>query len=229
MLDMLEDLREVDRIARWCVSHNQWVVDPHDAYQEARSAILERVAEAVGGAEVTGRDLVEAGKRAIGQMVAADRGDDQSKPRVRSYWAPVAADPSEERIVERLALAEVFSSLTPWEQQQLLTFAAHGSAATASAHLGLTRNALTISLGKARRTFFDRWFDWEQPPPLPRLPSARGERLHTHCSRGHEFTPENTVRMTGMTSRALSGRRCRACRIEEGRRRRERRAEEDAS
>ena len=209
MLDMLEDLREIDRMAQWCVSRNlAWVNDPREALDEARSAILEKVAESAAGAEVTKQDLVVAGKQAIRRMVKADNKGDGVN--ATTYWTPAASDPMDERIIERIALDEVFSSLSDDGQELLLTFVAHGDSHAAAEHMGITPIALMKRLRLVRESFFRKWFDWEVAPTLPPLPRTRAE-LATHCGRGHEFTPESTGYRRGKNTTARKVRYCRAC------------------
>lgn len=219
-MEIFDDLRAVDRIAKWAVARNTWLADPWWAYEEARAAVLELIANAYNsGGDLTDRDLTLAAKRAVHRL-----GDEHQKDRglnARKFWDITHTAPSPEgRVVERLALREVFDVQPAANQELLLTLACHGSATAAARHLGLPVKAMYKRLAKARQAFIETWFDWECPPPLAPVPRARGQRLATHCGRGHEFTPENTghsrshVRKKGQQQRhqpRVTNRWCRTC------------------
>lgn len=220
--DLLADLRQIDRIARRCISwYIAWLDDPGEALKESRSAILEKVAEAAAGEEVTVHDLFTAGKVALRWTAKAEAKEDGS--RAAMYWdapvrsphgglrlAPQASDSMEDRIVERIALREVFTSLPTEEQTLLLTYAAHDDVHAAASHMGVHVDTFRTRLRAARGLFLETWFDWEQAPNLPKL--SYHKTLGTHCGRGHEFTPENTGYQRGRRSSVQNKRYCKACR-----------------
>lgn len=212
MLDMLEDLREVDRMARRCVRRtlrfrSGW--DVHDMTQEARAAILERLAWAsAANVEISAADLLAAASR---ELDALDREQNRALgDRATVYWMDIAGDdgipqvtgnvkvhtdeaPFVEPFIERLALIQAFRQLRPSSQEILLVHALHDCRAEATAeHLLVTPTRVFQRLRQARQEFYEHWFDWE---PVPAgIPSARRRDVDrsTHCAQGHEFTPENT-------------------------------------
>ncbi|MFT3862045.1 hypothetical protein [Micropruina sp.] len=212
-MDILEDLREVDYMARWCVSQNlsHLTGSVEDAFDEARSAILEKVAEhaASQGSLSSRHDLIVAGKRAVQRLIKA--AGKHRGPAAVSYWT-AACDPWDERLLDRLAVHEVMRVLPLEMQETLLTYAAHDQNIEATAkHFTVDISVMYRRIRRARQQFITVWFDWEVPAK-PRHREHVGQApLATHCGRGHEFTPENTLRTRSKRSIARTGRRCRAC------------------
>lgn len=196
-MDLLEDLREVDRISWLCAVGKSRFMDGQIAelFDEARSGILENIATSYqNGKELTRDDLFNAGFAAISSYW--DEPDKHSGSRARGFWADwctrlPAKDTFEERLVERVAIHEVLSSMPLNEQETLLLLAAHGSVTSSAAHLGVSVKVMSSRTRKARARFFELWFDWEPAPPVPHSTHVL-QQPATHCGRGHEFTPENT-------------------------------------
>lgn len=107
-------------------------------------------------------------------------GEHDEKPRFLQYWLPITAPMSDftDRIVEREALPQVLSKLTPREYEAIATLAAYGSQKAAAEALGLTSRAFGMRLWNARMRLWRFWFEHETPPPRSRTSA-------TTCRYGH--------------------------------------------
>lgn len=144
-------------------------------------------------------------------------------PRFALYWAPRVEQSHEERIVDRLTSEQVFTKVTGVYRDAVVSLAVHGDYAAAAASLGINYSALTVRLTAARRTFLRYWHEGETPH-RPRRTDRRIEsyaiNLSTQCSKGHEYTPENTrVRYRIVRGKPNQSRVCRACEADRGKKR----------
>ncbi len=81
------------------------------------------------------------------------------------YWwftASPARSP-ENRVTERVALAQIWPRLHPVHQQALAALAAHGDHGRAAASLGISRRLFTTRLSDARQAFLKLWHEGESP------------------------------------------------------------------
>ncbi|MFD9950808.1 helix-turn-helix domain-containing protein, partial [Nonomuraea sp. NPDC059022] len=82
------------------------------------------------------------------------------------YWRTTTAHPTplEDRVVERLALAQIWPTLTVRQQQALTYLAAHeGDYSRAAEAMGVTRANLSAHLGTARIRILQLWHQGEVP------------------------------------------------------------------
>jgi DNA-directed RNA polymerase specialized sigma24 family protein len=120
------------------------------------------------------REVIRAGWRAIGDHV--DRGHrfygrDSHDRYVRTtagferYWWTVArATPGpEERVTDRVALAQIWPQLRPVHREVLAALAAHDDYGRAAEALGKSRKTFTTLVGQARQAFLDLWHQGESP------------------------------------------------------------------
>jgi hypothetical protein len=63
----------------------------------------------------------------------------------------------EERVVDRVAVAQIWPRLRPLHQQVPAALAAHEDYGRAAAALGKSRKTFTTQVGQARRAFLDLW------------------------------------------------------------------------
>lgn len=92
----------------------------------------------------------------------------------RFWWAQARTVPSPEgRIVERVALWQVFARLRPSSQRILLAKAAHGDNDAAAAALGRSRSSFVTQLGQARNEFLVLWHEGETPSRIWQYDRAR--------------------------------------------------------
>lgn len=163
-------------------------------------------------------DLVRTGAAAISRMVEADlrhRGyrdrnafnGGGSAPRFAAYWWGANTTPSpEERVVNRVAAAQVLALLSPTQLSAVAALAVTGDHAEAVTMLDVPRGTYVARLGRARRIVLTWWHEGETPrkPPIDRRSGPRRPRA-THCRNGHERTPDNVYRCRGRADR------CRQC------------------
>jgi hypothetical protein len=127
------------------------------------------------------RDLVEAGRTEIDGTASADarqhgrarparrhpgdRYGDGLAPRFRTFWwdqsLPVPS--CENRVVERLALAQIWPRLSQRHREALAALAALEDYDLAAAAMGITRGTFNVHVSRARREFLALWHEHEQP------------------------------------------------------------------
>ncbi|MFJ8929293.1 hypothetical protein ACIRLA_22210 [Streptomyces sp. NPDC102364] len=170
-------LDDVERIA-WGVaaSSDRWhratpVGERHD---HARYGIVVHLLAA--DAPPTDRDLYTAGLAEINRAVhseftavgrtdtADERGEFGYLPQVARYWHQAVTNPVEERVLERLALAQVWPLLTDLQRGALATLASCGDYEQAATALGVKLSALDMRLAAGRRKVAAAWFEHETPP-----------------------------------------------------------------
>jgi hypothetical protein len=171
----LADLHGIARLAVHAAG--RMAGDWYDRYDVAWSAI----AEALYSAEhwPPGHDLVHAGKLAVWATVDDDRrhhgyyrrksiggqAGPGSSPAFATWWdvfaRPVTSP--EHRVVERLALAQIWPTLTPGQRRALSALATFGDYQAAAAALGLSRTAFVSAVSAGRRRFLAAWHEGEVP------------------------------------------------------------------
>jgi hypothetical protein len=120
------------------------------------------------------RELIRAGWRAIGEHIKSNsqfhghNTDDRyagTRPRFEGYWRHVAQPASgpEDRIIERVALAQIWPCLRPVHREALLALAAHGDYGQAAQALGKPYTTFKADISRARRQFLKLWHEGEAP------------------------------------------------------------------
>jgi hypothetical protein len=143
-------------------------------FQERRELAWSAIAECLYASDEapSRHELITAGQRAIGEQVRADcvtRGIASERgyivmPHFWRYWYQARPTQGpEERVVDRLALAQIWDELSSGHQQVLLALAAHDDHDRAARSLGLTRSAYRNRLSMARQAFYLLWHEGEQP------------------------------------------------------------------
>lgn len=80
------------------------------------------------------------------------------------WWHTASTTPSpENKVTDRVALAQIWPRLRPGHQQVLAALAAHGDYGLAAASLGISRQLFTARLSEARQAFLRRWHEGEAP------------------------------------------------------------------
>lgn len=117
-------------------------------------------------------EVYKAAMRAIGRAsdrelrehgVARTADGLQAMPRFDAYWAPRAAPGADARVVERVALWQIWEMLRPRHQLALLALAAHGDYAAAAQAAGYSCASFTCLVSEARTAFFALWHEGEAP------------------------------------------------------------------
>lgn len=205
--------------------------DVEEMHSVAWSAIAEHLYAAPADEPPATSDLVAAGQRALQEFLRLElrhhgreqvnRRADGVMPRFILFWDWTGRPtPSPEaRIVEQEALWQILPLLTPGQRDVVHALATHGSYQAAAFALDLTYKAFTVRLHFARRRFFELWLEGETPRQGRvdrRVGRARPAR--THCSEGHELTPENITLERGLRDgRRTATRRCATCNRERAR------------
>lgn len=165
------NLADLDRLARASLWRSWMATIPFaDRYQTAWSAIAEHLCAADTRPEPV--DLIRAAEDAISQARYDDwhhqgfdynRGDG-TMGRFVAYWTGLGATPDPApRVIDHIALWQIWPQLTPNHRNALLALATHGDYQTAAGTLGLTYKAYTMLLVRARRAFFALWHEGETP------------------------------------------------------------------
>ncbi|MET7795734.1 hypothetical protein [Streptomyces decoyicus] len=211
-------MRDLDRAARAaCTADRSLSSNVSLRYDLAWSAIAEHLVTA--DQPPAWNELVRVGWQAIYQDVKAVRrlygvdstgrsGEVGSAPRFIAYWTHVPTDAVGDGIVERIAVHQVLATLPEHQRQAVVALATQDDYQRAADSLGLKYGTLTARIRLGRRGFRALWFAPETAPPTKgtdrRVASRAG--IPNHCPKGHEFTPENTIRRP-----SSRGRRCRTC------------------
>lgn len=218
----LHDLDQMTRAA--VIADRSMASDIQDRKDAAWSAIAEHLCEAEEAP--TRQELIRVGWQAIykeirggyqeyGYAARAWDAGHASAPRFVQYWySPVQAG-HDERIIERLAAAQIAASLTQARREAVTALAVTGDWSQAAALLGISYDSFNQRIRAARRAFLALWCEgetphWSQYNKTRRVPST--VEASTHCGNGHERTPENT----NVSTRIVRGqrrtiRRCRVC------------------
>jgi hypothetical protein len=197
-------------------------------------------------------DLVRAGQDAIHRLVAGEmhhHGYNKAKSAGGAYNGPASSsvfirfwtnphpDSPERRIVERTALQQIMPRLSPGQREAIYALAVHDDYLAAARAIGQSYEGFKSQVSKGRRRFLELWHEGEEPSKqwgTDRRVAVHGKELATHCGRGHEWTPENTIHRTyKRAGKPSKSRVCRACQKLRGEQRtqaeRERRARGDAA
>jgi hypothetical protein len=89
-------------------------------------------------------------------------GDGRAPVRLRPAAARPASGP-EDRVIERIALAQIWPCLRPAHREALLALAAHGDYGLAARALGKPYSTFKADISRARREFLKLWHEGEAP------------------------------------------------------------------
>lgn len=166
-------VRDLDRLARFAVRiANLHSLPAHDRYDEALSAIGLHLAAA--DQPPTERELKAAGARAINDLHDREdkhhganrrrhlgRGD---VPRFQAYWALTKSTPSfEDRVVDRVALAQIWPALSPMQKATLTAYAEHEDHTAAMEAAGASPSTYKTHIKRGRDKVFALWHEGEAP------------------------------------------------------------------
>lgn len=166
-------LTNLDRLARTVVSNSRtwWPAgDRDDQYAAAWHGIVERLYSS--DSEPTRIDLMEAGRQTLADDVRSsmrhhgtrrDTSNNGQKYAMYWEWAGRATPSPEPGIVERLALHQIFPTLTPGQRAALEALAAAGDYDEAARLFGTSAAGLKSQLMKGRRGFRALWHEGETP------------------------------------------------------------------
>ncbi|MFJ2202407.1 hypothetical protein [Streptomyces violaceusniger] len=217
----LRDLHALAKSA--CVADRTLSADMTTRYDLAWSAIAEHLCAAdtqPGWNELVrvGWQAIYADVRAVNRMYGVDTttrsGEVATAPRFVAYWLADRSDGMDVGLLEGIAVHQILPTLPEHQRQAVVALAVHDDYAAAADALGLKYVTLTARLRFARKAFRDLWFAPDTAPPAhgtDRRVGAYGKAPATHCSAGHQWTPENTRWGKSRGAGSAKVRRCRAC------------------
>ncbi|MEU4224353.1 hypothetical protein AB0F17_08670 [Nonomuraea sp. NPDC026600] len=164
-------LADLDRLSRKAVhidaSGAFWRgSDAAGRYEIAWSAIAEHLCAA--GEAPAEYDLTRAGTAALQRAVREIRhahGIADNQRAFTVYWMEISgwSGSHEPRIVDAVALHQIWPQLRPRHRQVLIALATFGDHAPAAAALDMNVNLWSVHLSKARREFLQLWHQGEAP------------------------------------------------------------------
>jgi hypothetical protein len=193
-------IAEVSRLSMRAVRRERWhqAADFDERLEVAWHAIIEHIYTAAE--PPAERDVMHAGWRAIGEHVSSDyqfRGHNRQDRYAgttagfeRFWWTVARATPGpEERVTDRVALAQIWPLLRPMHRQVLAALAVHEDYGLAAAALGKSRKTFTTQVGQARQAFLQLWHQGEAPS----RPWGYDRRRSTTSTNRHTVTNRAVV------------------------------------
>lgn len=189
-----------------------------DRYDTAWSAIAEHLcASQETPAEY---DLVAAGLTALRRLTQDLRrhhGRSDNQRAYSVYWRDrtLRNDGPETRVVDRVALAQIWPRLSAKHRAVFVALATCGTYADAAASLGMNLNLWSVHISKARRAFLALWHEGETPSrqwaaDTTRTPGVRQQRPTALVK--HRKGRPKPVLVHGKASTYTNHKcRCRAC------------------
>lgn len=138
-----------------------------------------------------------------------------SAPKFVVYWTPREDRRAEDDLIEKLALRQIFNTLTEAQRAAVVALAALGDYRAAAGSLKIRRGTFLMRLMVARRRFRAHWYAPETPPPHPRDIRIGSRTERAHCANGHELSDDNVYR--ARTRRSRADRKCKTCETERSR------------
>jgi len=224
-------LDTLDRLAKTVVVANaQWWPggDRHQQIDTAWSGIAEALYAAEH--EPSENELLQAGTRALVEDTKAyrkhhglrDGGLVGDGPRFAAFWYDPPNEPWEDRLIDRIAIGQIMPTLKPHLAETVGALATLGDYAAAADAVGVKYGALTMRMREARQAFQRQWYAPDAPPPTrgtDRRVGSYARPPRTHCSEGHELTPENTYRRPNPKPGRRGERVCKTCEAKRSQRR----------
>ena len=165
---------DIDAIARLVIRVDRYRkdADAADRYAAIRFAVIEHLATA--GERPARQDLINAGRRGADLHVRAEmhhHGWDRRRielgsgalPGFQRYWQASGRTPIDERVVERIAVRQVWPTLTLAQQQAVMALALTDDHAAAARQLGIPLGNYSSRLRNARIRFHGLWHEHETP------------------------------------------------------------------
>lgn len=164
-------LTDLDRLARLCVTV-AWarMTDHRDRYDAAWHAIAETLYTATE--PPTERDLTTAGVNAISRLAQDEQRHHgqhvdaglEGRPNFQRYWALARVTPSpEDGIVDRIALAQIWPTLSATHRQALIALAVYEDHDLASSAIDRSPATYRQHLKNGRAAFRVLWHEGEVP------------------------------------------------------------------
>lgn len=173
-----------------------------DRYETAWSVIAEHLyAAQEPPAEY---DLVRTGTAALARSVyelRREHGYEDNQRAFNVYWLEAAGHTGshEPRIVDELALAQIWPRLTDRHRAVLTALAVFGDHAPAAQSLSMSTNLWSVHLSKARRAFLKMWHHGEEPSRpwgTDRRSTTPGARRKNPATRVRYRRPREPIQLT---------------------------------
>jgi DNA-directed RNA polymerase specialized sigma24 family protein len=173
MTDVLRGytLADIDRLAAYATRINPWYrgMDVVCRYEAAYDAIVDRLLAA--DEPPPAYELKAAGRTACDHWVRsqlAQRGwtpehGNETAPRFSRYWWQRDRPSFDERIVDEIAVTQIWPTLTRTQQQALYALAMTGDYTLAAAALGKSYGCAKQHISRARRAVRALWHEHETP------------------------------------------------------------------
>jgi hypothetical protein len=219
-------LRDLDQLTHGALKADRLIALD---YTDRRDIAWSAIAEALCTAEEapTRLELIRVGWQAIARTVRdgyrqrgyqdGDYGVDGAvtMPRFVQFWGSAVTGSHEDAVVERLTLPQVIATLTPPMRDAIAALAMADDYMRAANLLGINYTTFTARVRTARRQILSLWHEGETPyrsRRTDRRVAAHTTALASHCSNGHEWTPDNTrVDNRMVRGRPRRTRQCRQC------------------
>jgi len=190
-------LPEIHALARSAALSNRWLVSDFTVrFEAAWDGIVDALLTATERPAT--HDLAAAGKGAVSRTLLKDfcrehgvanrdlSAGSGSAPRFAAYWFERHAEGFDDRIVDRIALAQVMAAIGPRHAGFLTALAAAPDTRSAAEALGIPRSSLSVYVSEARNAFEALWHAPEPPPARRRrqsryAPSAANEARVAPC------------------------------------------------
>lgn len=206
--------RAIDRLTRAALRLDRWSTQVDERAAAIRFGIIDHLATAE---EPPSRlELINVGKAASDKHMIAElrtHGYDRTCPErgggsaagfVR-YWEAAARTPFEERVVERVALAQVWPSLSLSQRQAVMALALSEGYEEAVEHLGVRRGTFAARLHHGRRAFAELWHEHETPRRVRRNEHSANQRaLSVQGRRRLTVTEVDELRQRNLNGETLT-------------------------
>lgn len=165
-------LADLDRLTRTAVTrrHHAAPWDLDEQFAVARYAITETLYTAT--AAPTPADLIRTARDACAHAARQDKhhhgvdshhNDGRDMAAYHRYWWYRTTPSPEDAVVDRLALAQIWPTLTPSHRQALAALTATGDYQAAADLLGVSYRLLSMRLSQGRAAFRELWHEGECP------------------------------------------------------------------
>lgn len=216
-------MHDLDIMAKQaCRADRSLASDADTRYNAAWSAIALALCEAQDAPER--HDLVTVGWQAIYREVKEMRGvfgfkdrdgttEVASAPRYVQYWYS-RPERTDDIIAERVAVHQIMATIPELYRNAVVALAVHDDYQVAADSLGLKYGTFGARVNVARKQFRAHWFAPETAPPAKgtdRRVGSRTTELRTHCTAGHELTPDNIYRRPNPKPGRRGERACKKC------------------
>jgi hypothetical protein len=169
-------LADLERLTRQAVFYARWTTISllAERYDVARYSIVDRLYDTTQEPP-SARELTIIGKRAVCRYVddeyqvhgvnPKEWRDGVTSRRFMAFWLDLVQHGSsqESRVVEILAVRQIWPRLTLRNRRVLLALAVHGDYESAAKAVGMTRKTFIDKLSEARKQFLRYWHEGEQP------------------------------------------------------------------